>query len=132
MPRSMTRRQRRAQATRNRLERRHRLRETRRVNRSPPAYLPSTPTHMRIKKLLLTALSGSSGINPYKKIEHLGDHKVKDIEYDIFNSILLNGNGEPLAGLNFKMILLLLYCVSLHNHISLYGDGVIVLELEPI
>jgi hypothetical protein len=97
MPRSMTRRQRRAQATRNRLERRRRLRETRRLNRSPPAYLPSTPTHMRIKKLLLSALSGSSGINPYKKTEHLGDHKVKDIEYDIFKKYGIPKHGFKVA-----------------------------------
>lgn len=84
MPRTMTQRQRRSQATRNRLKRRRRLRETLRLNRSPPAYLPSPPRHMRIKKLLLSALSGSPGINPYKKPEHLGESGVKDIDFNIF------------------------------------------------
>lgn len=93
MPRAATQRQRRTQAQRAHAERRKRIRETKRLIPKNPGYLPSMPSHTRVKKLLVGALSLAPGMNPYKKKEHLGDHSEKDSEFDV-----LKKHGVPKHG----------------------------------
>ena len=81
-----TKRQKKTQAKRKKTEKKQRIKHQKKTKKqhSPIRHYPPAQ-HVRLKKLLITALASSPGITPFKSNPaQTGESGVKDIEYDTF------------------------------------------------